>query len=95
MIEFEYKNELIDLKTLLRRGEVKFSYKKKDGTIRHAIGTLNEDLIPKVEKPVEDTAKADEDKPKRKLPAATIFYYDLEKKGFRSFNEFQFEGIDE
>lgn len=51
---------------LLQKGVVNFVYKKKDGSIRKAIGTLK-DIEVKFKRP------------------DIIPYFDLEKKGFRSF----------
>lgn len=56
----------MDIIKLLQEGVVNFIYKKKDGSIRKAIGTLK-DMNVKFKKP------------------DTISYFDIEKKGFRSF----------
>ena len=135
-----------ELKSKLHEGEVEFTYRKKDGSIRRAVGTLCEKLLPKTTpmdtyeitciewdasetdidehklpqhcrvKIFADTPEDDvegelsealtenygcchngfaysklEKKPK-KLPEGTIFYYDLDKGGFRSFNEDQLIG---
>lgn len=45
-----YKNEIAFLKEMLQQGEVKFSYRKADGTVRTARGTLSKDMLPKKEK---------------------------------------------
>lgn len=133
-----------ELKRKLHEGEVSFKYRKADGTIRDARGTLCEKLMPKVEPtrkfkcthivwdtedvegeipklpsretvaiPVaelEGMSKEEVDsyvcdkltekhsfliksfdieeaaeKPAKKLPDGNIFYYDLDKAGFRSF----------
>lgn len=133
-------------KKALKASDVAFSYKKKDGTIREALGTLCESMIPKTAPVVkfkctninwdtdgrgqcglpesvtieldeafvndladsvieEELANELSDKygfcvldyeyvrvekrAPKKLPEGTIFYYDLNKKGFRSFNESQ------
>lgn len=81
------KNDIKAFKKALYAGPTKFSFTKKDGTLRYAEGTLNQKYLPDAPK-TEDT----EDKPKRApktLPEGTVFYYDLEKKGYRSFNESQ------
>ena len=44
--------EIIDsvaFKHALFEGKVEFDYIKKDGTLRHAVGTMNEALLPKTE----------------------------------------------
>jgi len=133
-------------KKALKAGEVAFSYKKKDGTIREALGTLCETMIPKSAPVVKFKCKninwdtegrgqcglpdkvtieldeayvnelADsaleeqlageltdkygfsvldyeyervEKRTPKKLPGDSVFYYDLQKSGFRSFNESQ------
>ena len=53
---------------------VQFSYFKKDGTIRNAIGTLNEKYIPAESKPI-DSSKGN---------GSNFKYYDLERKAWRS-----------
>ena len=141
------KSDIIKFREALKNGEVKFTYAKKDGTIRQAVGTLCEKLLPKetpmdtyeltfikwdlhldelekndaVNLPVrckikifadtpEDEIEAElskalsekygfchngfeylklEKKEPKKLPAETILYYDIEKNGYRSFNESQ------
>ena len=137
------KTDINKFREALKIGEVKFSYTKKDGTVRHAVGTLCEKLIPKETlmdtyeitcidwdasetdideyklprrcrvKIFADTSEDDiegelgkaltEDygfchngfayskleKKQKKLPEGTIFYYDTEKNGYRSFNESQ------
>lgn len=80
----------------LRKGEVEFSYKKVDGSTRHAVGTLNPELM-KIsgftEKKLEDGKK------KRLVPPTIIVYWDLEpppkdgkerKPGFCSFRKENF-----
>ena len=138
------KSDIIKFREALKNGEVKFPYAKKDGTIRHAVGTLCEKLLPK-ETPMDtyqvtciewDASETDideyklpqrcrvkifadtpedeiegelsealtedygfchngfgysklEKKEPKKLPEGTIFYYDIAKNGYRSFNESQ------
>ena len=41
------KSEIAKFREALKNGEVKFSYTKKDGSMRRAVGTLCEKLIPK------------------------------------------------
>ena len=41
------KSEIAKFREALKNGEVKFTYTKKDGTVRHAVGTLCEKLLPK------------------------------------------------
>jgi len=140
------KSEITKFRDALRKGEVKFTYTKKDGTERPARGTICEALLPKVEpivakfhvvyvewengaphprkfkigvtqseidewgadamdNVVEDAIRRkfnaeplsfeyyeidmEYDEEPHKLPAGSVFYYDLDKKGYRSFNESQ------
>lgn len=71
-----------EFKQKLFEGEVTFSYKKKDGSVREARGTLKAELLPKVE-----VTKTDDEKPKKKRVVAedVICYYDLDKASWRSF----------
>ena len=41
------KSEITKFRKALKNGEVKFSYTKKDGSLRRAVGTLCEKLLPK------------------------------------------------
>lgn len=137
------KSEIAKFREALKNGEVLFTYTKKDGTLRRAVGTLCEKLIPK-ETPMDtyeitciewDASETDIDayklpqycrvkifadtpedeiegelsealtqdygfchngfgyakleKKQKKLPAGTILYYDVDKEGYRSFNESQ------
>ena len=54
---------------------VKFKYKKKDGSIREAVGTTNFDLVPEEHQPKLADARAAE---------GLVKYYDTEKNGWRS-----------
>lgn len=64
--------QLYRLTKRMREGVVRFAYEKKDGTLRHAAGTLkNTGLL------VKGTGKPDD--------GQTFKYYDVEAHGFRSF----------
>ena len=136
------KSEINKFREALKNSEVMFTYTKKDGTLRRAVGTLCEKLLPK-ETPMDtyeitciqwDASETDIDeyklpqrcrvkifadtpedeietelsealtgdygfchngfgysklekkqKKQKKLPENQIFYYDLNKKEFRSF----------
>ena len=58
----------------LHRRIVNFSFKKQDGSIRKAIGTLMTDSIPKTES-------------KRTIPFDLQVYFDVEKSQYRSFKK--------
>ena len=62
----------VKLKSKLLSGVVEFSFTKKDGSIRKAIGTLETSLFDYESKGGKGNNK-------------TIAYYDLEAKGFRCF----------
>lgn len=64
------------LREKLQQGETHFVFKKKDGSRRQAVGTLNFDIIP-----AEDTQfKSDE---RREERDDQVTYYDLEKLAWR------------
>ena len=58
------------LQIALASGEVKFCYRKCNGEIREAVGTLKNMVVDKL------TA----------FNGAAMYYFDIEKKGFRSFS---------
>ncbi len=61
------------LKIKMRRGVVAFTFKKVDGTIREANGTLQRAMLP-------------ETKGTGIKPSPSVFvYYDTDKMGWRSF----------
>lgn len=64
------------LREKLQQGETHFVFKKKDGSRRQAVGTLNFEIIPE-----EDTQfKSDE---RREERDDQVTYYDLEKMAWR------------
>ena len=63
----------------LRSGIYRFSYFKKDGGIREAVGTLDPALIP------DDILPKSGMDPDALAPASTFRYYDLIAGGWRSF----------
>lgn len=73
------KNDLEDkLKDSLAKGETHFVFIKKDGTLRHAVGTTNLDLVPEQDK---QFASSEEEEKKERVGMVT--YYDLEKNAWR------------
>lgn len=64
-----------ELKERLHNGEVTFEYKKKDGTIRTARGTLNGGMIPSENWPKQAPTSAPDN----------VRYWDLDSEGWRSF----------
>ena len=81
-----------EFKKKLREGKVEFKYKKKDGSERKAVGTMKPDLMDLPEKKTQSDVDTAEKKKVRKLPEDSVFYYDLEAKGFRSFKMDNFIG---
>ena len=81
----------------LSAGVWRFSYLKKDGTIREAVGTLCMDLIPEDKRPKGINSEALNDTGgalNRAEPAAGVFpYYDLDAGGWRSFRLDNFIGF--
>jgi hypothetical protein len=75
----EERNEFIER---LQKNIIVFRYKKRDGSIRKAEGTLHPKFLP--------PAKSDKEFVR---PEYQIVYYDLEKKSWRSFRSFEFVEI--
>lgn len=75
----EERNEFIEK---LQKNIIVFRYKKRDGSIRKAEGTLHPKFLP--------PAKSDKEFIR---PEYQIVYYDLEKKSWRSFRSFEFVEI--
>ena len=71
----------------LATGVYRFSYFKKDGTIREAVGTLDLTRIPVSRRP-----KSGMD-PEALAPASVFCYYDLDARGWRSFRLDNFIGF--
>ena len=68
--------DLARLKRLLKNGVVELSYKKKDGSLRKAKGTLKDELLPETDK---------DDERKRNLSKDCFYYFDLKKDDYRCF----------
>jgi hypothetical protein len=75
----EERNEFIEK---LQKNIIVFRYKKRDGSIRKAEGTLHPKFLP--------PAKSDKEFVR---PEYQIVYYDLDKKSWRSFRSFEFVEI--
>ncbi len=72
----KFEVNINDFKNALRKGVVNFKYKKKNGEIRDAKGTLNVDIM------------GEENTPKGTgydIVDTNIRYYDLNSEGWRSF----------
>ncbi len=69
--------KVMKLHARMLAGKVEFSYRKMDGGIRKAVGTLfNINYTPKT--PADG-------KPRKERPVDVICYFDIEKNAFRSF----------
>ena len=75
----EERNEFIEK---LQKNIIVFRYKKRDGSIRKAEGTLHPKYLP--------PAKSDKEFVR---PEYQIVYYDLDRKSWRSFRSFEFVEI--
>ena len=82
---------------MLASGVYRFSYFKKDGSIREAVGTLCMDLIPEDKRPKGINSEALNGTGgalNRAEPAAGVFpYYDLDAGAWRSFRLDNFIGF--
>jgi hypothetical protein len=76
------------LKELLKETEVTFTYTKKNGETRKAIGTLN--LDPSI---AIGMTEAFMPKSNRSIPNV-VNYWDVEKMAWRSFNENQLVSVE-
>ena len=65
-----------ELKKRLKEGEVEFTYRKKDGSLRNAKGTTKNDIIPEEHTPKGVTMNT---------PNNVCRYFDLNTEGWRSF----------
>ena len=76
VMENQVEDLVKELKQELHKREVKFSYWKKDGSIREARGTLNSEVYGKDNEPTGSG---------RPVPENQVRYYDLDAQGWRSF----------
>lgn len=67
--------QVFKLKAKMAKGIVRFYFRKVDGTIREAYGTLRTDLIPQTDSTSDNRKKND----------TVQTYYDTEKQSFRCF----------
>lgn len=68
----------IELKARMSEGAVKFVFRKKDGSLRTAIGTNKSTIVPNFYQ-FKGSARPE--------PVDTYRYFDLEKGAFRSFTK--------
>ncbi len=79
--------EIAEFKKLLNENEVKFSFIKKNSEKRQAFGTTKSDIV--------DENGATPNGNGMPAPDNIVRYFDLDKKGWRSFDFENFIGIDE
>jgi len=77
------KVNITELKEMLKKGTVKFQYKKNDGTIRTAVGTLKSALITRKPAGGQNKVKG----------AGYTTYFDMEKDAWRCFAESRLIGV--
>ena len=100
------RTELDDFYQKLETGTVKFSFKKKDGTMRDAVGTLDLSLMPSMQEQrrlYDEQQQADPsvyqetfDQMLQKFEQRKdymIYFWDLEKNAYRQFHVSRFEGV--
>ena len=80
------ENKISKLREDLSKGAVKFSYMKKDGSVREAFGTTNMNFIPIEQQPSDPDYIGNPNQ---------IRYYDLDKKEWRSFISDNLETVHE
>ena len=79
---------IILLQSKMMEQAVKFQFKKKDGTIRDAIGTLKRALMKQ-----EDGTLWEPKGESKPEPASVVRYFDVEKGSWRCFTVTDFIGL--
>ena len=74
----------------ISNGFARFTYYKKDGSTRSALGTRSPMLIP-----ADKTPKRPQEYDEWEESAKAIPYFDLEKREWRSFNVLNFNSLDQ
>jgi hypothetical protein len=77
------KVNITELKSMLTKGTVKFQYKKNDGSVRTAVGTLKSDMITNKPSGGQNKVKG----------AGYTSYFDVEKDAWRCFAESKLLGV--
>lgn len=72
-----------ELCQMMKEGKVTFQYKKKDGSIREAVGTLKQEFI----------TKKSQGGPCYPKECGYSVYWDVEKDNFRVYAESQLVGV--
>lgn len=89
LFESMSETEEKEFREAMKEGPVEFEYRKVDGTVRKAKGTLKEDLM---DLPPQASGKDVEAVGKKKhfVPPTVFVYWDLDAGGFRSFRKDNF-----
>lgn len=81
------------LETLLKAGKVSFNFRKKDGTNRHAIGTLHPDYLPRQNLNEQELAAQQAKAAQSKIDHPFLIrYWDLGVNGFRAVDVLTLNG---
>ncbi len=89
-VAFRQAKLTLDLLDALGQGIVSFQYKKQDGTLREARGTLRHGISEAFDNYVYKTEATEKDNDTQ----LTFTYWDLDREAFRSFSAMQLEKID-
>lgn len=81
------------LKQHMHSSIVSFEYLKKDGSIREARGTTNIEIINEILGIDSTSIENTSDKPKRNISEDNTRYFDVDKKGWRSFTNDRFRSF--
>ena len=84
-------DEIAQMRAQLASGIVEFEFTKADGTLRHAVGTTSEQVIPVAERRRLDPTYDENMASYERRSGYIIWFWDLEKNGLRCFNTNKFE----
>ena len=79
---------LIHFRDALHHGMFYFTYRKSDGSVRRARGTLSQHLIPLCDVPKDPSPAS-----AKKRSVSTFTYYDIDRKAWRSFSVTDFIAV--
>ena len=89
------KTNIDELKKLMQKQIVHFEYLKKDGTVREANGTTNIDIINEHSEIEPESVNVERVKRNYNVSENSVRYYDIDKKGWRSFNKENFKSFED
>lgn len=87
------RDEVAEFKQMLEDGIVEFQFRKADGSLRRAVGTRSEAVVPTSEREKLDSTYDDSVKSYESKASYIIWFWDLEKSQVRCFNTNRFEGL--